>query len=253
MICEDNPIELFGAYAYDCDSILWATDGDGYFDNDTIANPVYHPENQDLTNGSVTLTLTAYGNDTIVSSTVARFVNEIHLGDILGDSIVNKYSNQVSHYSIENQEDIHYLWQLDPAIAGSIYPHGNEVDILWNLNEGDADVILSVMADNGCSVEPVTKSISLIGYSTLEWHATSFELFPNPTDGKVNLVIDETLRGKAVIEVYNLLGERMMTKKIGKLQQGETLSLDLSRLISGLYIIKLSSENGSCSKKVSVR
>ena len=253
MICEDNPIELFGAYAYDCDSILWATDGDGYFDNDTIANPVYHPENQDLTNGSVTLTLTAYGNDTIVSSTVARFVNEIHLGDILGDSIVNKYSNQVSHYSIENQEDIHYLWQLDPAIAGSIYPHGNEVDILWNLNEGDADVILSVMADNGCSVEPVTKSISLIGYSTLEWHATSFELFPNPTDGKVNLVIDETLRGKAVIEVYNLLGERMMTKKIGKLQQGETLSLDLSRLVSGLYIIKLSSENGSCSKKVSVR
>lgn len=250
--CDEATIELIRAYAYDCDSILWTTDGDGYFDNDTIANPIYHPGSQDLTNGSVTLTLTAYGNDTIVSSTVARFVNEIHLGDILGDSIVNKYSNQVSHYSIENQEDIHYLWQLDPAIAGSIYPHGNEVDILWNLNEGDADVILSVMADNGCSVEPVTKTISLIGYSTTEWSSVNFDLYPNPTNGKVNLVIGKTLQGKAVIEVYNLLGDRVLVQKIHQMRQGETISLDLSRMVSGLYIVKLSTENGCCSKKVSV-
>ncbi len=61
------------------------------------------------------------------------------------------------------------------------------------------------------------------------------------------------MQGKAIIEVYNLLGERMMTKNIGRLLQGETVSLDLSHLVSGLYIVKLSTENGSCSKKVSVR
>ena len=102
-------------------------------------------------------------------------------------------------------------------------------------------------------MEPMTKSISLIGYSTPEWHIASFELFPNPTDGKVNLVVGETVQGKAVVEVYNLLGERMMAQNLGHLQQGETITLDLSHLVSGLYIVKLSTENGSCSKKVSVR
>ena len=72
------------------------------------------------------------------------------------------------------------------------------------------------------------------------------------TDGKVNLVIGETLQGKAVVEVYNLLGERMMAKSIGRLQKGETINLDLSHLVSGLYIIKLSTESWSCTKKVSV-
>ena len=252
MVCDESPIELVDAYAYDCDSILWTTDGDGHFDCDTIANPIYFPGSQDLAHGNVTLTLTAFGNDTIVSSIQIQFMDEISLDSISGDNIVNKYQNQVSHYSIENQNGIRYLWQLEPATAGSIYNHGNEIDILWNLNEGDADVTLSVMAVNGCSSEPVTKTISLIGYSTAEWSSVNFDLYPNPTNGKVNLVIGKTLQGKAVIEVYNLLGERVLVQKASQLRQGETITLDLSKMVSGLYIIKLSTENGCCSKKVSV-
>ena len=91
------------------------------------------------------------------------------------------------------------------------------------------------------------------GYGTNEGHFVDFNLFPNPTDGKINLVLSEGLQGKATVEVYNLLGERMMNKSIGHTLKGEALSLDLSHLVSGLYIIKLSTENGSCSKKVSVR
>ena len=90
------------------------------------------------------------------------------------------------------------------------------------------------------------------GQRTSEWHALDFELFPNPTDGKVNLVISETLQGTAVIEIYNLLGERMLVQKASQLRQGEMVPVDLSRMVSGLYIIKLSNENGSCLKKVSV-
>ena len=98
----------------------------------------------------------------------------------------------------------------------------------------------------------MAKHISLIENSTSEWHSVDFDLFPNPTDGKINLVLGESLQGKAAIEVYNLLGERMLNKSIGRVLKGETLSLDLSHLVSGLYIIKLNTENGSYSKKVSV-
>ena len=251
--CDESAIELKTAYAYDCDAVLWTTDGDGHFDNDTIANPTYFPGSQDLANESVTLTLSAFGNDTIVSSTQIRFVDEINLGEIIGDSIVNKYEQHVSHYSVENQEGLSLLWELEPAEAGIIYHHGNEVDVLWNLHEGDAEVTLSVTAENGCSAEPKTKRISLIGYSTPEWHAVDFSLFPNPTEGKVNMVMGNGLQGRATVEVYNLMGELMMTRNVGQLRQGETVSLDLDRLVSSLYIVKLSTENGSCSKKVSVK
>ena len=253
IVCEATTIVLSEAYAYDCDSVRWTTDGDGHFEDGALANTMYIPGNGDVSNGQVMLTLTAYGSATFAHSAMIHFTDGITLGNIVGDSIVNKYENHISHYSIEEQEGVHYLWQLNPAEAGVIYDRGNEIDIVWNLSDGDAEVTLTVTADNACDTEPASKSISLIGYSTPEWHIASFELFPNPTDGKVNLVAGETLQGKAMVEVYNLLGERMMAKSLGHLQQGETITLDMSRLASGLYIIKLSTADGCCTKKVSVR
>ena len=253
IVCDVASIDLSSAYAYDYDSVRWATDGDGHFENDAIANTVYIPGDADVSNGQVTLTLTAYGSNDFAHSAVIRFADDITLGSIAGDSIVNKYENQVSHYAVESQEGVQYIWQLDPAEAGIIYDQGNEIDILWNLIDGDAEVTLTVTADNGCDNVPETKQISLIGYAVTEQSSVDFSLFPNPTDGKVNLVLGKSLSGNAVVEVYNLLGERMMAKSLGQLQQDETITLDMSRLASGLYIIKLSSANGSCTKKVSVK
>lgn len=251
--CDAAPLVTLDAYAYDCNAILWTTEGDGHFGNDTVVNTLYYPGNQDIANGSVALTLTAFGNGTMASTMQIHFVDEVGLGKITGDSIVNKYSNPISHYSIENEEGLNIAWALEPSHAGTLYGFGDAVSILWNLHEGDMEATLWATTDSGCTSEPVAKHICLIGYSTPEWHPVDFSLFPNPTDGKVNLVIGETLQGKAIVEVYNLLGERMLAKKVGQLQQGETLNLDLSRFVSGLYIIKLSTENGTCSKKVSVR
>ena len=252
---KEAAVELKGAYAYDCDAVRWTTDGDGHFENDTLINAVYYPGNQDMANGEVTLTLHATDSVNAMSSSLTlTLLDDLRfLGAIIGDSIVNQYETQISHYSIENQEGIRYVWQLEPATAGIIYDYGNEVDILWNLHESEAEALLSVTADNGCDLEPIIKIINLIGHSTPEWHSPDFDLYPNPTDGKLNLVLDEGLGEKATIEVYNLLGEKMLSQQTRHLRQGETISLDLSRMVSGLYIIKLSTENGSCSKKVSVR
>lgn len=253
--CREAAVELKEAYAYDCDSLFWTTDGDGHFECDTIVKATYWPGDQDMANGEVTLTLHAVGvYGTMNSSLNITLLDEILLGgSIVGDSIVNKYSTPISHYSIENQEGLVYNWQLDPASAGYIFDYGNEIDLVWNQHESITTATLSVTADNGCEVTPVSKHIQLVGTSTLEWHQPRFDLFPNPTDGRVNLVMGEDLHSKVFIEVYNLLGERVLSQNATLLRQGEAFSLDLSRMVSGLYIIKLSTENGSCSKKVSVR
>ena len=250
--CKDAPVVLMEAYAYNYNSVQWYSYGGGSFDDNTAVNTVYHPNFLELAIGQTILTLRVVGEETISKSIRIHFVDEVELGEIIGDDMVNKYEQPVSHYSIEHQSGFTYLWQLEPTNAGYIYAYGNDIDIAWNLNEGDAEVTLSVTANNGCATEPVTKTIGLIGYNIIEETSLNFDLFPNPTDGKLNLVIGESLQGKAIVEVYNLLGERMMVKTINNLQKGDTYTLDLSHLVSGLYIITLRSEKGCCSKKVSV-
>lgn len=253
VVCGDLPIILDNAYAYDYETVQWSSEGDGTFDDNASVNPVYTPGSQDLANGSVTLTLSAFGNDTIVSMTQIHFVDGVDLGSITGDSIVNKYEDPVSHYAIEDQAGIVYHWELEPANAGVIYGTGHEIDILWNPLESDMEITLSVTDGNHCSSTPVARHISLIGHGIAEWRSIGFELFPNPTDGKVNLVVEEALQGKTTIEVFNLLGERMAVKVAGDLPKGSTVCLDLSRLSPGLYIVRLNTKEGSLSKKVSLR
>lgn len=251
--CKNAPVELLDAYAYCYSSLQWNSYGGGSFDNSTAVNTVYHPSFLEYAIGQTILTLRVVGDETVSKSIRIHFVDEIQLDGIIGDSEINKYEQPVSHYSIESQHGINYYWMLEPADAGYIYGQDNAIDIAWNLYEDDTEVTLSVKVDNGCAMESITKHINLIGTWDVEWNHLDFDLFPNPTDGKVNLVVSDALQGKAMVEVYNLLGERMMVKNLGHLQQGETITLDMSRLASGLYIIKLSTANGNCTKKVSVK
>jgi hypothetical protein len=57
-ICNDVTLMLNGT-ATDAASVLWSTDGDGTFDDNTVLNPTYIPGAWDIQTGSVELTLTA--------------------------------------------------------------------------------------------------------------------------------------------------------------------------------------------------
>ena len=57
-ICEGESIDLT-ATTYEAGLSLWSTDGDGIFSNRTSLETTYTPGEQDIANGSVTLTLTA--------------------------------------------------------------------------------------------------------------------------------------------------------------------------------------------------
>lgn len=84
-------------------------------------------------------------------------------------------------------------------------------------------------------------------------HPVRFTLFPNPSDGIVNLTTDEIVEEQATIEVYNMLGESLAVKNLSLSSKSEIVTLDLSRLASGLYIIKLDTKKGNFSSKVSLK
>lgn len=252
--CGEAGVELHDAYAYDGTSYYWTTEGDGHFEQDTLINPIYYPGTSDLQEGLTALTLHALnGSDTVASTITLTFLDEILLDSIIGDSLVNIYTQPISHYSIKAQEGVRYIWALEPAHAGWLYANGNEVDILWNRFENITTTTLSVTTDNGCEVAPSTLYIQTIGHSTSEQPSWMVKVFPNPTDGKVNLVCEETLLGKVQLEVFNLMGERIVSRPMSHLMKGEQVTLDLSSYASGIYLIKLSSSQGNYLQKVSLR
>jgi hypothetical protein len=59
-ICETGNAAL-NASVQNHSQINWSTSGDGTFSNNQIADPVYYPGSSDIANGSVDVTLTAYG------------------------------------------------------------------------------------------------------------------------------------------------------------------------------------------------
>ncbi len=86
------------------------------------------------------------------------------------------------------------------------------------------------------------------------FEATSiFTLYPNPTDGRVDLIIGQDLQGKSTVEVYNMLGTRMTIKTFSDLAKDQNIPFDLQHCAPGLYIIRLCNDNGCWSQKVSIK
>jgi len=74
---------------------------------------------------------------------------------------------------------------------------------------------------------------------------TYFEISPNPTNGKINVMISqfENLKMKS-IEIYNVYGEKVYSNEAINLQ------IDLSEEPDGIYFLQIRTEQGAVTKKI---
>jgi hypothetical protein len=69
------------------------------------------------------------------------------------------------------------------------------------------------------------------------------ELYPNPTSGILHI---ETSKAIKKIEVFDVLGQLVLS-------YGNEKQIDLSKLNSGLYLVRFTSENGVEQRRVEVK
>ena len=70
--------------------------------------------------------------------------------------------------------------------------------------------------------------------------ATTLNVYPNPTNGLTTLEFNNGASGMANLEVFNLVGERVVAESYGNLASGENrIQLDLSGLNAGIYLVNL--------------
>jgi hypothetical protein len=88
------------------------------------------------------------------------------------------------------------------------------------------------------------------GTGSLE-NGSSFSIFPNPTHGLFTL---SGLTGTSGIEVYNSIGEKILSEKIiateTRIDGSAGLTIDLSNEPKGIYFVQVVSERKSGTQKI---
>ncbi len=81
--------------------------------------------------------------------------------------------------------------------------------------------------------------------------SSTVNVFPNPTNGVTNLEFSTKSAGMATVEVYNLIGERVVFNTLGNLPAGlNRANLDLSGVEAGIYLVNLNAGGETTTMRV---
>lgn len=113
--------------------------------------------------------------------------------------------------------------------------------------EGQQFTVLSVLNTTtafagGFTVSPTEGGIFKYtgnALKTASFNATSLKVYPNPTQGALNITSDVAISS---VEVFNILGNVVFTKTFSSVNEA---TIDMSILASGSYIVKTTGDNGA--------
>ena len=105
----------------------------------------------------------------------------------------------------------------------------------WDNGEWDGDPNREVTVDTVMTVDKTWGLLSGIGNQYVE---ATFSMYPNPTENILNV---EQIDGANLIEVYNVVGARVLT--IDNITTGN-VQISTSKLNTGVYFLNVHSQNG---------
>ena len=82
-------------------------------------------------------------------------------------------------------------------------------------------------------------------------NAWDVAVYPNPTDGLLNVQFNLPKEDKVIIGLYDLQGKGILEKSLGNITTGEHKEmLDLTQLPNGTYVCRITGQHYSITKKV---
>ncbi|MEM5564429.1 T9SS type A sorting domain-containing protein [Psychroserpens sp. AS72] len=111
------------------------------------------------------------------------------------------------------------------------------LELVWALARFDNDPLVWHGNNRGITMQGLTLS-----NDTFE--VNDFKISPNPAKNNFTLELG-TFNNNAVVEIYDVLGKKVLNRKINAI----VTTFDISKWNSGLYIIKISSETSVVMKR----
>ena len=179
------------------------------------------------------------GCDTIID----LFLNINHtpyVGQIHGESLIYYKESGEFVYSIDTVEGCYgYEWRIDNDWPLTTDFNSSECSL--NINHA-AKGTLTVRVYTECGY--VERSLR-INHDAWPW----IVVWPNPNNGEFNLGL-YGMKGKAVVEVYNYLGQRIDCFNVDADIEGTTIPYSLKGKAAGVYILAVTHNYQVITKKV---
>ena len=240
--CSEDSITISQATASNFESLNWTTTGNGNFDNPNNINPTYFFDSSDITNGSVSFTLTATGSGQTVSDTMTINFSrpQVQLSSMGGSSnqvVCDGESISDIVFEIENGEDLNLSWDVQPAgIYWSYDPITSHVILSGVPASVNQDTVynytlVAIDTENGCESEPISGSITVLSSHNLNLLSSS---------ASIQQVICEVQPMEEII--FELAGGASSAEVIG-LPTGLAWNIDVSQsrlTISGTPVVDVS-------------
>ncbi len=256
-ICEGESYGLEGTALY-YSSVSWSTSGDGTFNNPILLNATYTPGPQDINNGSVILSLTAFAISPCTISMIDGMTLTIDgLPDTPatpeGPTEVDVHITPSTVYEVTPPTPgaITYDWSLFPVEAGDLTTGGISVSVAWNpAYHGFA--YLKVFAVNACgSVASDSLEINVynsVGLKNHDNEQLSVNIMPNPNNGHFKVNIDG-IESELTLVLFGSDGSLIETRSV---VQAGTANMDFSLedLPKGMYFIRIYNAKINIIKKV---
>lgn len=241
------------AYVFHQESILWSSDGDGHFDDNTSERPTYFYGSNDLETGAVNLTLTAVSeqNASIQSDTVCIFLypdlTTIQPETAIGDTAVDLNQVSQSHFQAPTMGDVLYHWTLSPEEAGTLASSDATASIVWNPSfKGDAFVRFSVSNTCGESLPSEALTVRVFNaYAIGENSAKALKLYPNPATDKIHIEAEQLNGGCATLRIIDISGKVVYEETMEISDGAFRKELNSKMLGSGLFNIQISDGTAS--------
>jgi hypothetical protein len=138
-----------------------------------------------------------------------------------------------------------YLWSISPRNAGSI--SGGDSSAIVNFADTYVGMVkISVQVQNGCSTGESSDTLSvavgiLLNIASTSKYSKDILLWPNPTNGIVEVSVNNIFENDYQIEVFNTLGNKILS--LSKKRTENLFNIDLSNYPSGIYLIHFLSKN----------
>lgn len=253
-ICQDDEFQCTGE-ATDWINVEWTSSGDGTFDDPSVLQPVYTPGSDDISNGSVMLTLAATNldNETVDDEMTLTLIDVPSQPAMpAGPAYVNLNNVSTSEYTVEAVPFTgNYVWNVDPAEAGDISGMGTIGTINWNASFlGTA--FISVKAVNTCGESTYSEGLEVTVDNFVSVaevvNENSFELWPNPNQGSFQISLGK--QGKYYICAYNMVGKQMTTQEEVYINTSGSFTVDFGQLPEGLYFIVIKGQDEQMIQKM---
>ena len=256
-ICTGDNFMVEEAYGTAYATAEWTTAGTGSFNNTTVIHPIYTPSDDDLANGSVTLTLTLWdGSGYSVTDDMVLTFNEGPEAPPTpeGPDYVDLFTVTTSDYTTQGIPGIsNYIWFIDPTAAGSIEEFGTFATVTWNPDFLGIATI-TVAGINNCGQGELSEDFEVtvdntVGLKETVIEGLSLDVYPNPSDGNFNVILSSRDSKRIDLRVTNILGKTVY-ERVFTIEGLSRQTIDLQSLPNGVYFMVIENAGNFVSRKV---